>query len=108
MEQLLLQQKAHSRKTATSVIIKNYKLELVRGTAAFFVFLNHLLGNQPILQQRGGLLLNFFGNWGVEAVMIFFMLSGIVINMSQSFNPKNASSFIRNRLLRVYPLCFAG
>jgi peptidoglycan/LPS O-acetylase OafA/YrhL len=89
-------------------IHKNYKLELVRGAAAIFVFLNHFVGLYKPLQEKGGAAISLISNWGVEAVVIFFILSGIVINMSQSNNPKITTTFIVNRIKRIYPLFALG
>jgi peptidoglycan/LPS O-acetylase OafA/YrhL len=41
-------------------------------------------------------------------VIIFFILSGIVINISQTNNPKPKLNFIANRLLRLYPQLVVG
>jgi peptidoglycan/LPS O-acetylase OafA/YrhL len=87
---------------------KNNRLEMVRGIAAILVFLNHFIGLHKPLQEKGGAVVGLLGNWGVEAVIIFFVLSGIVINMSQTNNPKGPRVFIVNRFKRVYPLFAIG
>lgn len=91
-----------------TIVPKNYKLEFVRGVAAILVFLNHFIGLHKPLQEKGGAVVSLLGNWGVEAVIIFFVLSGIVINMSQTNNPKRPKAFIVNRFKRVYPLFVLG
>jgi peptidoglycan/LPS O-acetylase OafA/YrhL len=44
----------------------------------------------------------------MEAVVIFFILSGIVIHISQQKNPKSSGKFIENRFKRLYPLYVMG
>jgi peptidoglycan/LPS O-acetylase OafA/YrhL len=82
-------------------MMKNVKLELVRGIAALIVFVSHS-GNISCL--KGNVSLNFLTNWGTESVLIFFILSGIVINMSQKKKTPNFSKFLKNRILRLYPI----
>lgn len=85
--------------------MKKLYLEFIRGAAAVVVLFYHFIEEHP---QGNGLKHFYFSNWGTDAVMIFFILSGIVINISQTNNPKTAGQFINNRLLRLYPQLFAG
>src|ERR1700733_13505016 len=85
--------------------MKKVYLELVRGAAAILVLITHLTMLHPKLQSPG---LNIIANWGTESVMIFFILSGIVINISQTRIGRSGGAFIGNRLLRLYPQFLVG
>ncbi|MDP9081173.1 MAG: acyltransferase [Bacteroidota bacterium] len=85
--------------------MKKLYLEFLRVTAAIIVLLYHCIEMHP---QGKGPKHFYFSNWGTDAVIIFFILSGIVINISQSRNPKTKSAFIKNRLLRLYPQLIVG
>jgi peptidoglycan/LPS O-acetylase OafA/YrhL len=50
----------------------------------------------------------FTGYWGTDALMMFYMLSGIVINLTETKKPKSAGQFLTNRFIRIYPLFLAG
>jgi peptidoglycan/LPS O-acetylase OafA/YrhL len=85
--------------------LKKLYLEFIRGAAALIVLLYHCIEHHP----AGNTTRHFyFSNWGTDAVMIFFILSGLVINMSHTSNPKTKLKFIQNRLLRLYPLFLFG
>ncbi|MEH1883895.1 MULTISPECIES: acyltransferase family protein [unclassified Nostoc] len=83
--------------------MRNVYLELIRGIAALVVFTGHLtlyidgfreaLGNVTMLV-----------NWGTEAVIVFFILSGAVIRLSMDANPKSRLQFIKHRIARIIPL----
>ena len=47
-------------------------------------------------------------NWATESVILFFLLSGIVINISQKRQNLSFFPFLKNRLLRIYPLFLVG
>ena len=79
---------------------------MIRGVAATMVFVCHLIGKNPYLNSKT--YLAFISNWGTEAVMIFFILSGIVINITQTKKPTTRSGFLKNRLLRIYPIYLVG
>jgi peptidoglycan/LPS O-acetylase OafA/YrhL len=84
---------------------KNIYLEFIRGAAALLVLITHIVILNPTLNKLG---LNVISNWGTESVMIFFILSGLVINLSQTSNPKKTAGFILNRLIRLYPQFLIG
>jgi len=85
--------------------MKKLYLEFIRGAAAVTVLLYHFLE----LHTLGSHSKHFYlSNWGTDAVIVFFILSGIVINISQTHNPKPKGEFIANRLLRIYPLLIVG
>ena len=84
---------------------KKLYLEFVRGGAAIFVFIAHIF---ELLPSTGGSAHANFIRVGTDAVMIFFILSGCVINISQTRNPKSKRDFFVNRLLRLYPQFLVG
>ncbi len=84
---------------------KNYYLEFVRGSAALLVLITHFVILHPVLNKMG---LNLFANWGTESVMIFFILSGLVIGLSQHKNPKSRNVFLLNRIVRLFPQFIIG
>lgn len=86
--------------------MKNWKLESVRGAAAFLVLIGHLVLIRPSLSNH--FLMSFFGSWGTESVMIFFILSGSVINISFSKSPTTRVIFFLNRIKRIYPQYLIG
>jgi peptidoglycan/LPS O-acetylase OafA/YrhL len=86
--------------------MKNWKLELIRGMAALLVFICHFVSINPVLKNNKNL--NLLSNWGTEAVIIFFVLSGLVINIVQTKKHSGRKQFIVNRLLRIYPQYAAG
>src|SRR5450432_2723878 len=82
---------------------KNY-LEFIRGMAALFVVVFHYL----VLHSLKTGTHSLFKRGGVDSVMIFFILSGCVINMTQTLKPKTIFVFLRNRILRIYPEFVVG
>jgi peptidoglycan/LPS O-acetylase OafA/YrhL len=85
--------------------MKKLYLEFIRGAAAVTVLVYHFLELQTLSRHSKHF---YFANWGTDAVIIFFILSGVVINISQTNNPKPKGQFIGNRLLRIYPQLAAG
>src|ERR1700749_3843493 len=85
--------------------MKKLYLEFIRGAAAVIVLLYHCIEMHP---QGKGPKHFYFSNWGTDAVIVFFILSGIVINISLSRNPKSPTEFITNRLVRLYPQLITG
>jgi len=75
--------------------MKKLYLEFIRGAAAIVVLLYHFIELHP---AGNGPKHYYLSNWGTDAVIIFFILSGIVINISQTNNPKTKIDFISNRL----------
>jgi len=87
---------------------RNVHIEVVRGAAAMLVFLCHLIGKLPQQIERSNHLISLFTNWGTEAVLIFFVLSGIVIHSSFERRPISQLCFLGNRITRLHPtLIFA-
>ena len=78
-------------------------LELLRGLACVAVVLGHLqylIRDNPKLMLIGWTL----GNWAVPAVIVFFVLSGYVIALSQERKHRNFAEFMRARFRRLVPL----
>ena len=74
--------------------MKLWRLEAVRGLAALYIVISHVLGNGY-----------FFLRFGQEAVMVFFMMSGFVIEYSfQQNRYQSFGSYFLKRLLRIYPV----
>jgi peptidoglycan/LPS O-acetylase OafA/YrhL len=78
---------------------KLYKLEALRGFCAIYVLMHHTIGTLNFAGINVGMAFRF----GQEAVIIFFVLSGFVINISFSNDPdKTFSRFFIKRFLRIY------
>ena len=85
-------------------------LELMRGLASFQVFFSHLFLifvfiNMPVSGRP--FFLEAFLNWSSEAVLVFFVLSGFVIALSQKQQHRGALQFLRARLRRLSPIYLA-
>jgi len=85
--------------------MKKLYLEFVRGMAALFVLLFHI--TELYFSQRGshGFSLSTLA---ADSVIIFFILSGCVINISQTRRPKKRMEFFVNRLVRIMPQFVLG
>lgn len=76
------------------------KLEALRGGAAFYVMLGHTFSDRLFI---GGRNLSFLLDFGQEAVILFFILSGFVIQYSfERANDKSFTLFFAKRFLRIY------
>ncbi|HVU96934.1 MAG TPA: acyltransferase [Puia sp.] len=85
--------------------MKKMYLECVRGMAALSVFLFHLAEaylSGAVLRRHSAAII------GSDSVIIFFILSGSVINISQSRKPRSRSEFFLNRLMRLWPQFLLG
>ena len=85
--------------------MKFHRLEAVRGFAAFYVCLGHLV---LAAFNDGGILRNVF-KFGQEAVMVFFVLSGFVISWvtSREGVPRETfSQYFLKRFVRIYSVWF--
>jgi peptidoglycan/LPS O-acetylase OafA/YrhL len=85
--------------------MKKLYLEFIRGAAAVTVLIYHFLELHTLSSHSKHF---YFASWGTDAVIIFFILSGIVINISQTNNPKAKRDFMAGRLLRLYPQLVVG
>lgn len=80
-------------------------LDILRGLACLAVWLSHVrVATDYFIDAKYNFLQSFMA-WGREAVVIFFVLSGIVINMS-SHNRSDRLQYFRKRFLRIYPIFF--
>lgn len=82
---------------------KLYILEAVRGGAALYVFLGHLLLMNFIDKTNKFSILFSFGQ---EAVILFFLMSGFVIELSYQKKQITFNEYFVKRFLRIYPLFF--
>lgn len=85
--------------------MKLYKLESLRGFAALYVVLHHSLPHSiPVSDINVGNLFRF----GQEAVILFFLLSGFVINYAyQTGGDRTFRTYFFKRFARIYiPLLF--
>jgi peptidoglycan/LPS O-acetylase OafA/YrhL len=83
--------------------MKKIYLEFLRGISSVFILGWHLVFLAPT-----GHPTKFSGYWGTDALMLFFMLSGIVINITQTNKPTSVKTFLMNRFVRIYPSFVMG
>jgi peptidoglycan/LPS O-acetylase OafA/YrhL len=83
--------------------MKKIYLEFFRGVSSVFILFWHIIFLAPT-----GRPTRFTAYWGTDALMMFFMLSGIVINLTESKKPRSSGEFLANRFIRIYPLFAAG
>lgn len=77
-----------------------YRLEAVRGLAAFYVVLHHTIAHSTVLF---GVNVGFVLRFGQEAVILFFLLSGFVINYSfKNSSDKSFRSYFFKRSTRIF------
>jgi peptidoglycan/LPS O-acetylase OafA/YrhL len=75
-------------------------LDLLRWLASWLVVLCHL-GLMPILEPNLANL-SFFATWGHEAVVLFFVLSGFIIQHAAVTSDRTLQDFLASRLSRIY------
>src|SRR6266446_6429808 len=81
---------------------KLQKLEMLRGFAAIYVFVVHVMLERVLPKQSG---LRFFFRFGQEAVMLFFLLSGFVVYYSTAKHGDTSfSTYFARRARRIYPI----
>ncbi len=92
--QLSLQSGARdvSMNSATSLY-----LDLVRFSAAMVVLFSHASS-----QHLSGGMLWEVGGYGMEAVVVFFVLSGFVIGYAAEERERSARNYVINRMARIY------
>lgn len=79
--------------------MKLEKLEALRGMAAIYVVLHHSIPHNLRLEE---LEIGFLFRFGQEAVILFFLLSGFVINYSFSRgNDKTFRTYFFKRFYRI-------
>ena len=85
----------------------NFDLEALRGFAALVVVFRHIALEEELLNPNysPGYLIHFFpiANF---AVLVFFVLSGYVIGVSNINNLKrnNIFPYLKKRAIRLYPI----
>ena len=80
-------------------------LDILRGLACLVVWLNHVrVATDYFVDAKYNFMQSFMA-WGREAVVVFFVLSGVVINMA-SHNKNSRLQYFRKRFLRIYPIFF--
>lgn len=80
--------------------MKLQKLESIRGFAAIYVLIEHLIG-----AYGKNSYLDIAFRFGQEAVILFFLLSGFVIYYSfNKIQPKSFKNYFIRRFRRIYPL----
>jgi len=85
--------------------MKKLYLEFIRGSAAVFVVFYHLIGTLP---NAGDSKKFAFGALGPYSVVMFFILSGCVINISQTRKHRSQKAFLIDRIVRLYPQFILG
>ena len=76
------------------------RLEAIRGFAAVYVVINHTMGKTFFINNIN---VAFLFRFGQEAVILFFILSGIVIQYSFSqSSDKSFQSYFFKRFFRIY------
>lgn len=84
--------------------MKLEKLEAIRGFAALYIVANHLVG-YTILNETLPAIVRLPFRFGQEAVIMFFLLSGFVIYLSESRNTSiNFPRYFLKRFVRIYPI----
>lgn len=83
--------------------MKKIYLEFLRGISSVFILGWHIAFLAPT-----GHVTHLTAYWGTDALIMFFMLSGLVINLSESRKPKSRSAFLKNRFVRIYPQFMVG
>src|ERR1700761_6444836 len=83
--------------------MKKLYLEFFRGVASIYIVGWHMAFLAPT-----GHPTKLAGYWGMDGLIMFFMLSGMVINISESRKPKSRAAFLRNRFVRIYPQFIIG
>lgn len=84
---------------------KLLSLDITRGAACLLVWLGHLRVSTHYFSGSQYDFIQVFTSWGWEAVVVFFLLSGVVINLSTR-NIKSRKEYYKRRFLRIYPIYF--
>ena len=82
-------------------------IEFIRAFAAIIVLIGHIACDVPYLVQNKFLYLQMIAAWGPQAVVIFFVLSGVVINhTSKTYSNQTRSGFLKKRAIRIFPIYY--
>ncbi|MDD3597078.1 acyltransferase [Sulfuricurvum sp.] len=79
-------------------------LEALRALASIYVFLHHTLYTFDLLEKKS--FFWYFFNFGQEAVIVFFILSGFVISKSLEKNNYSFKIYFLHRFTRIYSVVF--
>jgi peptidoglycan/LPS O-acetylase OafA/YrhL len=85
---------------------KLISLDVLRGMACFLVWISHIRVATKYFEGPRFDFIQTFTAWGRESVVIFFILSGLVINLT-SQNKTNLWEYFKKRFIRIYPIYFA-
>jgi len=80
--------------------MKIIELEALRGFAAFYIFFHHTF----VKYTHCNVYIAKFFIFGQEAVILFFLLSGYVIVMSQTKHNYNFKTYFIHRFARIYSI----
>ncbi len=78
-------------------------LDALRAIACLLVWVSHFRVATGYFREARFDTIQTFSAWGRESVAIFFILSGIVINLSTK-NKTNRWEYFRKRFIRIYPI----
>lgn len=85
---------------------KLVSLDVLRGIACLLVWISHIrVATRYFMDPRYDAI-QVVGAWGRESVAIFFILSGIVINLSTQ-NSTDTWLYAKKRFIRIYPIYLA-
>jgi peptidoglycan/LPS O-acetylase OafA/YrhL len=91
------------------------QLDALRGLAALAVFWHHafcMMPTTPVMLERIGHTPLHFIYDGTSAVLLFFVLSGFVLNLryaqASEYPPHWVSTFLIRRFFRIYPAFFVA
>lgn len=77
-------------------------IQALRAIAALLVVMSHVLKTSHNYGLDAGVLTAFAG-WSEGGVDIFFVISGFVMTLTQSQNPRTPGRFALNRIARIVP-----
>lgn len=82
---------------------KVVSLDILRGLACLLVYISHIRVATQYFKNPRYDYIQSFAAWGKESVVIFFILSGIVINLS-SRNHVSRTAYFKKRIIRILPI----
>lgn len=78
-------------------------IQALRAVAAIMVVVLHTVNGMPV-PPGGSPIHALFTVWGMSGVDLFFVISGLVMVLAQSGNPKPFAQFMRGRAVRILPM----
>lgn len=82
----------------------NLNLEGLRGICALTVALSHVLANQILSLEFNSWIT--YAHFSHAAVLVFFILSGYVIGLSNNNSDFSKKTYLSKRWIRIYPIYF--